>query len=338
MIKMRIKLFLSFFMFGAFIFFITNLVFMDFPRNAFGTTFPLPAIFVISHVLIGGISYLLAITICRKWESLAAQAEEISRGRSLSQVSVGRAEVEIRLLTESFNRLKAELTQGEELRNRLVADVAHELRTPVAIVRGHLEMIVDGAGECKREQLVPLLDETKRISRLIQDLQDLNLAEAGRLTLDRSWVQFVPMVEEIISFLEVEAEAKSIALNIEGTGDGELYCDVTRIKQVLINLIGNAVRYTPKGGRIEVRYLYANGEVTVSVSDNGPGIAPEKLPYIFKRFYRAEHSRSRSSGGTGLGLAIAKQFAEVHGGTLEAFSKVGEGTTFTMTLPVYPQE
>src|SRR5690606_845074 len=151
-------------------------------------------------------------------------------------------------------------------------------------------------------------------------------------------VQLSPMLEEIVSFLEVEAEAKAISLGLEGTGDGELYCDVTRLKQVLINLIGNAIRYTPENGRVEVRYLYENGLATVHVSDNGTGIAPDQLPYIFKRFYRADDSRNRSSGGTGLGLAIAKQFTEVRGGTLEVSSKVGEGTRFTLTLPVYPQE
>jgi two-component system, OmpR family, sensor histidine kinase BaeS len=288
-------------------------------------------------VCVGGFAYLLAVTLSRGAEQLAEQAQAVVHHPALQEVSIpGTAVSELAAIAAAVNRLKDELTKGEELRNQLVADAAHELRTPVAILRGHLETMVKGAEEPRRESLLPLLDETKRMSRLIQDMRDLNLAEAGRLVLDRTWIPIRDVLEEIVSILQVEAEMKGNHILLEGTGVGELYCDAPRIKQVLINLIGNAIRYTPEGGTIAVQYAVADGRVDMIVKDTGPGIAPEHLPYLFKRFYRIEASRNRMSGGTGLGLAIAKQFIEIHDGTLQAASELGTGTTFTVSLPVYP--
>jgi len=218
----------------------------------------------------------------------------------------------------------------------MVADVAHELRTPVAIVRGHIETMLKGAEELTPENLLPLLDETKRMSRLLQDMRDLNLAEAGQLSLAWSWVPLTAMLQEILSIMELEAESQSVSLSLIGDWNGELYCDAARIKQVLINLIGNAVRYGGYGGKVTVTYELEAEGVRIAVTDNGAGIPPERLPYIFKRFYRLEDSRSRSSGGTGLGLAIAKHFVEAHGSTIRVDSTVGEGTTFEFSLPLYP--
>lgn len=334
--KMRIKLFLSLWAFGSIIFLVSNLGISGLSLHSDDNKTKLFAAYGLAMCIIAGISYLISITYCRRLELLAEQAQEVSVHRSLAQVELSRSEDELQALAKSINMLKNEQRQGEELRSRLVADVAHELRTPIAILRGHLETILEGAMAFDRDHLVPLLDETKRMSRLIQDMQDLNLAEAGKLNLEREWVPFALTLEEIVSILEMEADAKSIALQLDGDGDGEIYCDVPRIKQVLINLIGNAIRYTPEGGRVSIHFSYKDGQIVIAVADNGPGIAPENLPYLFKRFYRVEGSRNRMSGGTGLGLAIAKQFVELHGGTLHVVSELGAGTTFTVTLPVYP--
>lgn len=286
---------------------------------------------------VGGFAYLIAVTLSRGFEQLADQAQAVAQHPAVQDVSLPPPAVsELVAIAAALRKLQRELTKGEALRNQLVADAAHELRTPVAILRGHLETMVKGAEEPKPETLLPLLDETKRMSRLIQEMRDLNLAEAGRLVLDRTWVPIRGMLEEIVSILEVEAEEKGIRIQLESTEDGELYCDASRIKQVMINLIGNALRFTPEGGAVAVRYACDSGRIDMTVTDTGPGIAPEHLPYLFKRFYRVDASRNRMSGGTGLGLAIAKQYVEIHHGTLQATSEVGSGTTFSISLPVYP--
>ncbi|WP_123042609.1 sensor histidine kinase [Cohnella candidum] len=244
---------------------------------------------------------------------------------------------EVAELAALMNRLVVERIAGDEARSRLVSDSAHELRTPVAILRGHLETMLKGAAELKRENLVSLLDETKRMSRLISELQQVSLAEAGKLKLDRSWTPISHMIQEVADIFAVEAEDKRIKLTCRLEEDDEVYCDASRMKQVMINLIGNAIRYTPEQGSVDViQTIQLNGQIRVEVSDTGPGIAPEKLPYIFHRFYRVDDARNRSDGGTGLGLAIAKQFVEAHGGTLEVSSTQGEGTRFILQLPIFP--
>ncbi len=336
--KMQTKLFLNLFASGMGILLCSSLsgFYLGFFPNSNAGMTKIVALFIIIISFIAGFSYLISVTLSRRLVSLAMQAEEICLHPSLHKIDISGPNDEISSLAKSLNELKSKLTKGEEIRNQLVADVSHELRTPVAIIRGQLETILKGAEELNRENLLPLLDETKRMSRLIQEMRDLNLAEAGRLKLDWTWVPFGSTLHEIVSIMEVEAEAKEIVLHLQGEGDGEVYCDVSRIKQVLINLIGNAIRYMPIGGMVRIDYKYEGGRVQVKVTDNGPGIAPENLPYIFKRFYRVEASRNRMSGGTGLGLAIAKEFMEAHGGTIQVASQVGEGTAFTLTLPVFP--
>ncbi|MFC5700843.1 ATP-binding protein [Cohnella faecalis] len=272
--------------------------------------------------------------------SLVRRADRVAREGTLEGADDEPGHDEIAMLADSFNRIAGEWIQGEKLRNQLVSDAAHELRTPIAILRGHLETMWKGAAEIKRENLLSLLDETKRMTRLIQELQQISLAESGQLSLECSWVRFAPLIREVADIFGVEAEEKRIDLTYEDdTPQGfEVYCDAARIKQALINLIGNAIRYTPEQGAIWIRQSVAReGIVQVEVADTGPGIPAEKLPYIFHRFYRVDDSRTRTAGGTGLGLAIAKQFVETHGGTLVASSAEGKGTVFVMRLPVFPE-
>ncbi len=293
-------------------------------------------LFVILWLSLLSTVYLMSLWLGQRIEKLVVQAEEAAFVPGMKDVSVTR-EDELSSLGRLMNTMGNNLAEGEGIRNRLVSDVAHELRTPLAVLHGQLESMVDGASEMKPEQLVPLLDETTRMSRLIHDLQQLSLAEAGKLQLERKWISFASLLDEVISFLQFEGEEKGIAIDNHGMAQGEIYCDPGRMKQVLINLIGNAIRYTPNGGKISVNVLENNHSVRVDIKDNGPGIPPEHLPYIFHRFYRVEESRNRQSGGMGLGLALAKEYVNIHGGTLTSTSKLGKGTTFTMMLPRFPE-
>ncbi len=263
---------------------------------------------------------LLAIVL-----SLAALAGKYIATRVSDLIAKGKAEAQ------------EERSRDVEVRNQLVSDAAHELRTPITILRGHMETMLAGAQEISRESLIPLLDETKRMTRLIQELQQLNLAEAGRLKLDRVWISFHELLHEVVEIFRTEAEERGMTLHCSVEDYPEVYCDPVRIKQVLINLIGNAIRYASEKGKVEIDCRKEKeGYIRVVVKDDGPGISPNSLPYLFHRFYRVDDSRNRSIGGTGLGLAIAKQFVEAHGGSLSVFSEIEVGTEFVVELPTFP--
>ncbi|HEU4962986.1 MAG TPA: ATP-binding protein [Bacilli bacterium] len=281
-------------------------------------------------------AYLLIAWQKRRWQGLVAQTEEVLFAPFLQEVQV-RGDDEVADLARYVNRLREELTRGEEARNQLVADVAHELRTPLAILRGQLESMQEGAAALTAENLLPLLDETARMGKLVQDLQQLSLAKAGRLPLQREWVVLRDLLDEVLAVLEPEALGKGVWLLASCQVREEMYVDRSRIKQVLINLIGNAIRYTQAGDTVEVRAEGVTGGVAVEVVDDGPGIPPESLPYLFERFYRVEGSRNRKSGGMGIGLALAKEYVEAHEGTISVQSELGEGTTFRVTWPLFPE-
>ncbi|MCL6452933.1 MAG: HAMP domain-containing protein [Alicyclobacillus sp.] len=238
-------------------------------------------------------------------------------------------------VAEAFNEMTDRLSRTEQARKHLVADVAHELRMPLTIMQGQLELIQQGVKSAGPESLLPIQDEVFRLTRLVQDLHQLSLAEVGQLTLERQWVDPAQLIGRVVDNFEVEFEDHQIAFRSEahlpeGT---QVFVDPDRITQVFVNLLGNAVRYTPDGGSVTVTARIEAGDVRVDVSDTGPGIDPEHLPHVFDRFYRADEDRSRQKGGTGLGLAIAKEFVEAHQGRISVASKVGEGTTFTVWLP-----
>jgi len=255
---------------------------------------------------------------------------------SFIQPSIWEDPGELGDLARSVKKLQEQLSKGENLRNQLVSDVAHELRTPLAILRGQIESMNEGAYELSQANLIPMLDEIKRMSRLIQDLRQLSLAESGNLVLDRQWLQSNSLIDEVVRVLEFEAEEKGIKLTFTATEEIEIYCDYSRIKQVLINLIGNSVRYTPENGEVRISLAKDQGVIQIKIADNGPGIPPDKLPYIFHRFYRIEDSRNRQFGGMGLGLAIAKEFVTAHGGHITVESELEKGSTFTIVLPIFP--
>jgi signal transduction histidine kinase len=238
---------------------------------------------------------------------------------------------ETRRLARSFNAMTQRLKANEDQRRNLLADVAHELRTPLSVIQGNAEGMLDGLYPIDRSHLEPLLEEARVMSRLLDDLQTLSTAEAGALRLHRERIDPSQLVDDSVAAFQPAADAARIELEGRvGPGLPTLDVDPVRIGQVLANLLSNAVRLTPSGGSVAVSAEPAQGgeAVAFSVADTGPGVAPEVLPHMFDRFVRAA-----DSGGAGLGLAIAKSLVEAHGGVISAESRVGRGTTIRFEIP-----
>jgi two-component system sensor histidine kinase BaeS len=239
-------------------------------------------------------------------------------------------------LARSFNDMAEELEHAQQQRQNLTADVAHELRTPLHILQGNLEAALDGVYEASPEYFRSMLEETKLLQRLVEDLQTLSMAESGTLDYHFQPVNIRELLEDVAASFTPRAEGAGIALlTEEPAGEGELMVegDWHRLDQVVGNLVGNALRYTPDGGQIRISAKGVEEEVLIMISDSGEGIAEEDLPYIFDRFWKGDKSRSRGGGGVGLGLAISRQLTAAHGGIIEVESQEGKGTTFTVRLP-----
>ena len=256
-------------------------------------------------------------------------AESVEAGNYSARVRP-RGPRELRSLARAFNAMSARLESSEEQRRRLLADVTHELRTPLTIMQGNLEALLDGLYPADAEHLEPILDETRVLSRLIDDLRTLSLAEAGALTLHRESTDIGDLVSDSVASFRTQADGAGISL-VSAVEDGlpQIEVDPVRMREVLSNLLSNALRYTPRGGSVRVGASASDGKVRISVKDSGPGIAAEALPHVFDRFYKSEESH-----GAGLGLAIAKSLVVAHGGEIEATSVPGQGTEMRVTLPV----
>jgi len=240
-------------------------------------------------------------------------------------------------VAQTFNRMARELERAEEQRRNLTADVAHELRTPLSIIQGNLEGLLDGVYQPTAEHLAAMLDETRRLGRLIDDLRLLSLAESGQLVLHKEVIEVGELLTDLATSFGGQAEAKGICLCIAGKEELRgmtVNADAGRLYQVLGNLVVNALRFTPPGGTITLRGEGVPGGVRLTVRDSGEGIAPQDLPYLFDRFWRADPARPRAEGaGGGLGLAIARQLVLAHGGHIEVESQPGRGATFLVELP-----
>ena len=239
-------------------------------------------------------------------------------------------------LAQSFNRMTEELERADQRRRNLTADVAHELRTPLHIIQGNLEGILDDVYEPTREHIVATLDETRLLARLVDDLRTLSLAEAGQLPLVWETVDVVELLADVSTSFSGQTEAAGVDHRVEIDGDPSdllISGDVGRLDQVLGNLMANALHHTPSGGAIILRAESTDGGVRILVRDTGEGIPAEDLPYVFDRFWRGDRSRARSGGaGSGLGLAIARQLVQAHGGSITVESELGQGTTFRIEL------
>jgi two-component system, OmpR family, sensor histidine kinase BaeS len=267
--------------------------------------------------------------------SMIATMRRIQDGDLQARIHI-KSKDEFGEVAATFNEMTDRLWRTEEARRHLVADVAHELRTPLTIMQGQLELIQQGVKPAEPATLLPIQDEVMRLTRLVQDLHQLSLAEVGNLPLNKAPTDVVELVERVVDNFQIEAEERQIQLLFESAVEHTaiLQIDPDRMTQVFVNLLGNALRYTPSGGRVVVRVERADKDIRVSVADSGPGIDEAHLPHIFNRFYRVEGDRSRGSGGTGLGLAIAKEFVEAHHGRIDVSSVVGRGTVFDVWLPL----
>jgi len=265
---------------------------------------------------------------------LAKAARRLGYG-DLSQRVRLQGEGEVTALAQAFNSMAADLEYAERLRRNMVADVAHELRTPLSNIRGYLEAIDDGMIKPDAAVIRSLNEEAALLSRLVNELQELSLAEAGELKLVYQTENITDLVKQAVAPWQPQLTAGEICLLLELPDNLPLVnIDWQRVNQVLHNILENAVAHTPKGGTINVAARVRGKWVEVSVSDTGEGIPAEDLPHIFERFYRVDKSRARATGGSGLGLTIAKRLIEAHGGTISVQSKVGEGSRFSFTLPV----
>jgi signal transduction histidine kinase len=235
---------------------------------------------------------------------------------------------EMRSLAHAFNAMATRLEANESQRRQLLADVTHELRTPLTVMQGNVEALLDGVHPLDREHVAPILEETKVLARLVDDLRTLSLAESGALALHREPIDVASVARDVVTAFADQARRGGVALGSSADGPTAIDADPVRIREVLVNLVTNALRYTPAGGSVGIETRGTDRQVEVTVRDTGTGIAPDAVAGIFDRF-----SRSTDSPGAGLGLAIAKGLVEAHGGTIRAESLPGQGTRIVFTLP-----
>ncbi|MCJ7791644.1 MAG: ATP-binding protein [Dehalococcoidia bacterium] len=294
-------------------------------------------------LLLGGslaivIALVLTFVLSRRMSSpigvLAKAARRLGRG-DLSQRVQLQGKGEIEMLAQAFNSMAADLEHAEQLRRNLIADVAHELRTPLSNIQGYLEAIRDRVIKPNAATIRSLNEEAALLSRLVNELQELSLAEAGELKLVYQAKDITKLVKQAVTPWQSKVAAREISLSLDLPDNLPLVnIDWQRVNEVLHNLLENAVAYTHKGGTINVAAITQGDWVEVCVSDTGEGIPAEDLPHIFERFYRVDKSRARATGGSGLGLTIAKRLVEAHGGKITVQSELGKGSRFSFTLPI----
>jgi signal transduction histidine kinase len=283
---------------------------------------------------------LLALGLTRPLREMARAAGTMARGDYGTRVSADTRD-EVGQLAAAFNRMAGELEQVERLRRDLVANVSHELKTPISALRAHLENLLDGVERPEPETLQIMLQQSERLSRLVEQLLDLSRLESGDVPMEPQPVGLGPLVDQVVGELEVAAGGRNAGVprpeNLVPADLPTLSADPERVHQVLYNLLDNAVRFTPPTGSVRVTAAVVGDRCEVTVTDTGPGIPAEHLPFVFERFYRADAARARGSvgtGGTGIGLAIVRSVVEAHGGRVRAESEPGRGSAFTFDLPL----
>jgi signal transduction histidine kinase len=292
-------------------------------------------------LLLGGVLALIAaliivLFISRRLSApiheLTLATRRVGSGDFTAKVSPAGGD-EVGELVLNFNSMAADLSQAEERRRNLIADVAHELRTPVADIQAYLEAIHDGLMPASQSNLDSIYNDIILLSRLINDLQLLALADTGRLGLVRKPEDISQLVTAAVASMRPQIDAGGLNITLDLPELPKVQIDGQRVSQVLRNLLDNAVRHTPQGGTIAIGAHDGNGSIQLTIYDTGEGISPEDLPHVFDRFYRVDKSRTRSTGGSGLGLTIAKRLIEAHGGAITVQSELGKGSRFSFTLP-----
>ena len=293
---------------------------------------------LLAYVVVSALAALLVgswvgRTLTRPLQQLEKAANAIKSG-DLKQNVPAQGSQEMVAMATAYNEMAAQLSQAETLRKNLLADVAHELRHPIHILQGNLQAILDDVYPLSKEEIARLADQTQHLTRLVQDLHDLSQAEAHQLPLHRQEMDVADVVKDAAATYKPLASGRHIDLHVELLGAiPVIQGDPARLRQVMLNLLDNALRHTPDGGKVVVTVQKQEGRLQVQMKDNGSGISQEHLPFVFDRFYKLDRGRDRS--GTGLGLAIAKAVVEAHGGEITALSSgPGQGSTFTLSLPL----
>lgn len=288
----------------------------------------------------GGVALLLTFVFSQRIvgpvEALTTAARRMETG-DLSQRVTAQSSDEIGTLAHAFNSMADGLARTEQLRRQMVGDIAHELRTPLTNLRGYLEALKDGVVELKPEVVESLHEEAILLNRLVDDLQELTLAEAGQLKLHPQALMVNEAVTKALAALPPALTTSGPSIQVDvPVSLPPVYADAERIRQVLRNLLTNAIQHTAPTDSITISARQIDSRIEIRVQDSGVGIAPEHLPWVFERFYRAEASRARATGGAGLGLAIVRQLVKAHGGQVGVESEWGKGATFYFTLPILP--
>jgi two-component system sensor histidine kinase BaeS len=303
----------------------------NFLRNVNSASLVSALIAVVLALTLGG---LLAFTMTRSLRELTEATMDIAKGKFGKQVRV-RSKDEIGELASSFNKMSLELERATKARRQMTADIAHDLRSPLSVITGYAEALSDKKLAGDEEVYNILLQETKHLDRLVDDLRLLSLADTGELPLTLQPTRLRALLERVATRHAVASQQHQIELAIQSDEDlPEVNVDVERMSQVLDNLILNAFRYTPTGGKVSLEASAQGKWVKIKVGDTGSGISPEDLPHVFDRFYRGDKARPHN-GESGLGLAIAKSIVEAHGGKIQVESQPGDGTVFTILLKAY---
>ena len=281
----------------------------------------------------GGVSYISSKRITKPVKQMKYITQKFAAG-DLDERVPESVVPELNQLGVSFNSMANSLSNVEQRRRELISDLTHELRTPLTVVRGYLEELADDRIDGTPELYLRLIRETRRLERLIRDLQELSKAEAGYLSIDPQPINLYPLLKSLVDRFDDQLMEEGPMLKLSFPLDiPTALCDRDRTEQILVNLLGNAIRYTETGS-IVVKAEKKHRLIWISVTDTGVGIAKEDLPFVFERFWRADPSRASHSGGTGIGLAIARRLVELQGGTIDVESEVGKGSTFRFSLPV----
>ena len=309
------------------------------PPRAVQLIFTLIGPTAIVSVLLGILTLIIGLLLMRRMinplSEVIAAAQAVSQGDLTARVPVHARNDDLSALSDHFNHMADELERSDIQRRNLFADIAHELRTPITILRGRLEGILDGVYPPDEAHIAPALEETYLLERLVEDLRLLALAEANQLRFELKPVRLSELAETILGLFSAQAGERNISLHLEAEQDlPDVRVDPQRFQQVIGNLIDNALRFAPEGSSIDLTIRRQENNVELTVADGGPGIPEEELPHIFDRFWRGEKSRARSTGGAGLGLSIARQLVEAQGGRITACNRSPQGFVVSILLPI----
>ncbi|MDR5659286.1 ATP-binding protein [Serpentinicella sp. ANB-PHB4] len=260
-------------------------------------------------------------------------ANDMKKGKWDKKVATSNNTLELQQLSQSINHLSSSLREQEQLRKRLTSDISHELRTPLTILQSHVEAMRDGVWEPSKEKLDVCKNEVVRLIKLVDELKHLNHIESHELKLDLEHYNLSKDLNEVMQGFQSQIKEKSLELKVDIRSDITIQADRNKVRQIVINLLSNALKYTPEKGKIDIELQEAKENIIITIKDTGIGIEQKDIPYIFERMYRGDLSRNRKTGGTGIGLSISKRLVEAHGGSISVTSTHRKGTTFKVILP-----